>query len=623
MISRVAPTAALVAVALAMAGPAQAQAPTTTRGAYSPYEQETITRTLGVIGGKIDPSPVGKIVEKVDVFPLEVFEDRDPPPSLLNILHVTTKPYVLDRESLLRPGQRFEQTFADESARNLAALFQLSLVLVLALEGSAPGRVRVLIITKDVWSLRLNWNASVTPGGLEDLYLQPSERNFLGTHQTLFAQYEYQPESQTFGVGYSVPRLDGRRLQLDSQVNVVVNNRSGIVEGSLGGLTIQRPLFSSVTDWVWSTGVVWDDEVFRNYINAHLATYDPCGAPSCDTHIPYEYRSQRIIENAQITRSFGWEQKNDFTLGAEVNRNVDRVDEDVSGFSPSAVAEFERTQVPVSDTRVGPYVQWRSYTTNFIRVLDYDTLALQEDFRQGQDIWVRLYPVTQALGSSRNFFGTYAAAQYTAKIGGGILRGAIESTTEAQVDRLTDASVAANVHLVTPRLGIGRLVFDGSVLNRYRNYLNVQTFLGGDTRLRGFPTSSIYGKDAAAANVEFRTLPVDVFTCEIGGVVFFDSADAADGFDHLVLQHSVGFGIRALFPWLDRTVFRADVGIPVGTIAPLPSGVPVSPWSFFITFQQAIPFWSVGGTAAATGGYAPSAASGGFAPTTVGGALGQ
>jgi hypothetical protein len=68
-----------------------------------------------------------------------------------------------------------------------------------------------------------------------------------------------------------------------------------------------------------------------------------------------------------------------------------------------------------------------------------------------------------------------------------------------------------------------------------------------------------------------------------------------------------------LFPQLDRVVFRADLGFPVGTIAPLPSGVPVSPVSFFFTFQQAFPFSSVGGTVA----------SGGFAGSTVGGALGQ
>lgn len=610
---RVASTAAFVAALLATAPQARAQAPTTTRGPYSPYEQATIARALAVLGGSIDPHPGGKTVEKIDVFPIEVIEDRDPAPRLLNILHVTTRPYVLDRESLLRPGQKYEQTLADETERNLAGLPELSLVLVLALEGSAPGRVRVIIITKDVWSLRLNSNWSVTPGGLESLYLQPSETNFLGTHQTIFAQYEYQPESQSFGLGYTVPRLDGRRLELDAEENIVINRRTGSPEGSFGDVTIERPLFSSLTEWAWSTGVVWDDEVFRNYINAQLATYDPCSAPSCNSGIPYEFRARKIIENAQLTRSFGWEQKNDFSVGAEINRNAYRVEEDTSAYSPIYVAEFERTQVPVSDTRVGPYVQWRSYTTDFARVLDYETLALQEDYRLGQDLWVRVYPVTQALGSSRNFLGAYAAAQYTAKIGDGIVRGSVESTTEAEVDRLSDASVAANVHLVTPRLGFGRLVFDGSFLDRYRNYLNRQTFLGGDSRLRGFPTSSIYGKDAVAANVEFRSLPVEILSCQLGGVVFFDSADAASAFNQLVLQHSVGFGLRMLFPQLDRVVFRADLGFPVGTIAPLPSGVPVSPVSFFFTFQQAFPFSSVGGTVA----------SGGFAGSTVGGALGQ
>jgi len=85
----------------------------------------------------------------------------------------------------------------------------------------------------------------------------------------------------------------------------------------------------------------------------------------------------------------------------------------------------------VSDTRVGPFAQWRSYTTNFLRVLDFETLALQEDYRLGHDVWVRVYPVAAALGSSRTFFGTYAAAQYTLRIGrDGLARAGLESTTE-------------------------------------------------------------------------------------------------------------------------------------------------------------------------------------------------
>jgi len=69
-------------------------------------------------------------------------------------------------------------------------LHQLSLVICTATEGSAADRVRVLVITKDVWSLRLGWDISFTGGGLDSLQLVPTETNLGGTHQIAVAVYD-------------------------------------------------------------------------------------------------------------------------------------------------------------------------------------------------------------------------------------------------------------------------------------------------------------------------------------------------------------------------------------------------------------------------------------------------
>src|SRR5206468_2149301 len=102
----------------------------------------------------------------------------------------------------------------DESVRNLRALSQLSLVVAVPTQGSSSDKVRLLVITKDVWSLRLNSNFAVSSGGLEQLILQPSEINFLGTHQSASAYFELDPSAFTLGLGYRIPRLAGTRTIL-------------------------------------------------------------------------------------------------------------------------------------------------------------------------------------------------------------------------------------------------------------------------------------------------------------------------------------------------------------------------------------------------------------------------
>ncbi|MGH7295194.1 MAG: hypothetical protein ACRELB_09685, partial [Polyangiaceae bacterium] len=151
---------------------ARAQAPPAAerQQVYSPYEQQTIDEVLQDKGLRRDPAPEGKLVERIDIVPLPPFEKRDVLPRWLNVFHVTTRERVVRREVLLRQGGRYEQAVVDDTIRNLRRLPgvpQLSAVLVVAAAGSAPGSVVVVVITKDVWSLRLNWNVVADNGGLD------------------------------------------------------------------------------------------------------------------------------------------------------------------------------------------------------------------------------------------------------------------------------------------------------------------------------------------------------------------------------------------------------------------------------------------------------------------------
>jgi hypothetical protein len=184
-------------------------------------------------------------------------------------------------------------------------------------------------------------------------------------------------------------------------------------------------------------------------------------------------------------------------------------------------------------------------------------------------------------------------AQYTLGFGDGFARAAVSSSIEAQADGIADGSIDADLHFVTPSLGVGRVVLDGGVLNRYRNYLNRTSYLGGTGRLRGYPSNYYAGKDVVTYNAEFRSRPAEILSCQLGGAVFVDGGHAADGLNNLQPRHSVGAGLRILFPQLDRLVFRADIGFPLqDRTVRAPGGGEVSnprvpPFSVTVAFEQA------------------------------------
>jgi hypothetical protein len=574
---------------------------------YSPYEQETIDEVLAARHEVLDPWPEGKTVEAIDIVPLDVFERRDLLPTWLNVFHVTSRRSVIRREVLLREGTPYTQALVDDTIRNLRrapVVPQVSVVLVVPTLATDPGKVRVLVITKDVWSLRLGWNAVATAGGIEQLALQPTESNFLGSHQIVNATFLLEPSAYTLGVGYTAPNLQGSRVALVAGANVMVNRDSGTPEGSYGSLVAGQPFSSGKAEWSWDSVVAWQDAILRRYVNAGLSSFtDASGS------IRWEYRSRAFLINYEATRSLGWAVKHDFTGAVGVSR-AEYIPSfaTLSGVNPTTLADFFRTEVPVSDTRAGPSLQYHTYTTSFVRVTDFDTLALQEDYRLGHDVVLRVYPSFRALESTRDVYGLFAAAQYTWAIRDGVFRVSIQSTTEAEPSRIADASLVPRAHLATPIIGgVGRLVLDGTLLWRPYNYLQQTTTIGGDDRARGYPTNYFVGQNAYAYNVEFRTRPVEILSAEVGGVLFFDVADAANGsIGALRPYQSAGGGIRVLFPWLDREVFRADLGVPLQHPQSVSStgGGPPPPVNFVITFAQAFDTPSV---ACSTGSIGPIA----------------
>jgi hypothetical protein len=562
------------------------EAPKSVTHEYSAYENETIANALAETHREIEPNPEGKIVEGVDTVTLEVFEKRDPVPGFFNVFHWTSKHYAIERELLLKPGEPYRQVLVDETARNLRALSaQLSLVLAIPVKGSKPGTVRILLITKDVWSLRLNSSYVLTNHGLEYLFLQPSEQNVFGTHHIASLNFVLRPLSYTFGAGYRIPWIAGTRWRTTVAGAFDIDRETGRVDGTTGSVTLRYPLWSTRTPLGANISYEWAHHMVRQYTNGALALYRADKSVPNDLAVPWRYRQDYDFAHVDAVRAWGWANKIALTFGGEALRDKYTTD-DLTPYDPLSAAQFVAKKVPRSDTRVGPFAQVRLYKTDYFRVIDVDTYSLQEDFRLGYDVLLKVYPVFAALGSTRTFVGLDARAQYTFPLGDGFIRPAVLTTVETTGDHADTIFVRGLFHVVSPKTVAGRLVYDGDVLRRVRNYYNTNTTLGGSNRLRGYPTNYITEPNAVAQSIEWRSRPIDILRTQWGLVGFWDAAAGYEKSSDLQVHHSVGLGIRALFPQFDRLVIRGDVGVPVyrGT---RPSDV--SPYAFLISVEQAFP----------------------------------
>ncbi|HTQ06212.1 MAG TPA: hypothetical protein VMI54_20260 [Polyangiaceae bacterium] len=577
-----------LALALVLFGSAAAAEP----ARLTEFERQTLADSAAKLhlSPALDRNPEGKRIERVDIVVLDVFDEHDPVPDFVDVFHTTTRKVVIENELLFHEGERYYGARVEESARNLRQLDQeLSLVMIVPLAGSTPDRVRVLVIVKDVWSLRLDNNISLAGNGIQNLELTPSETNLAGFHTTVFADFTLRPDTYSFGGGALQNRILGTGLYAQGQYNVVYGRSSGAVEGSRGQFIFGDPLRNATQRWAFGTGIYWDDEMARHLLtNGRTAPYDAPSTPENDA-IPNEYRSRRYIGGYQAIRSFGLVEKYDLYFGVEVDRR-NNVHTPIAGENPAAERDFLNAWVPVSDTRASPFVQLRTHVEHYLRTSYMETLALEEDFRLGPETLLRVYPASSKLGSSRDLLGIIAGASMTWRLGDGLVRVVGQNRTEYEFEGRHDADALAQARVATPRVGFGRFHFDAFVRDRYENYLNRYFELGGDSRLRGYPSlgyaDAFKGTLAVALNAEFRTRSLDILSVRTGLVAFYDAGDATDRLRDVRLHQSTGLGLRFLIPELDRLVLRFDWAFPLN---PLP-GYRTLPGTPFIAFEQAIPF---------------------------------
>jgi hypothetical protein len=339
---------------------------------------------------------------------------------------------------------------------------------------------------------------------------------------------------------------------------------------------VYRDLIALSDKWSFLLGSAWNIEQTRIYSDATLLV--------SEQGVPLVYHTSIVRGGGQLTRSFGQTQKFMFTGGLEVNRREYEATRDPNT-SERDFSAFVQDELPVSDTRISPFVQLEHKTARFLATRDVETLSLQESFSLGQFAALRAYPALRDAGSTRNLLGTVAWLGYTWPLDTGLLRIVGNSSIEQADHARHQASAQTAFRFVSPRMGFARAVVDSALVTTYQNYLNRKLVLGGDSRPRGYQSAAFRGGSGFATTLELRTTAVNILSARVGAVAFYDVGGTGDYVKDIKLRQSVGAGVRILFPQVNRQCFRLDWGAPL-TRGP---GLPVSafPGGFFFTFGQA------------------------------------
>ena len=279
------------------------------------YERAMIQRALDLLGLALEPEAKGKRIERVEVIRLPIVEESDPWPNFVNLFHVTTREHIVRQELLFEAGQVYDEDKVRESARNLRLLPLLfSTVRIVTARGEDPRGVVVVVITKDLWSIRLNSNGNFGGGVFNFFYVTPSEQNFLGFNQQVSLHYRIDRDVQTFGQIYRVPRLFGNRLRLVESLAIRTNHRTSEVEGGWGSVLLQRPLFSVDTEWGFYVQAGFDIGIDRFYQGVD---YYRVEIPAGDAvySLPWMFRHESFSASAVVQRSFGRKYKTDLSMG--------------------------------------------------------------------------------------------------------------------------------------------------------------------------------------------------------------------------------------------------------------------------------------------------------------------
>jgi hypothetical protein len=572
-------------------GPARAAGPD-----LGPLERGSVDAALAARGLTTDPSPDGKRVGQIHVFNLDVFQPADG--GLLvwaNHFHRTTRDNQIRRESLLQPGMIYDPLLVDETLRTLRSQqpYQnarsqqpdlpsdppvTGIAAMVPVVASMPDTVDLLVVTRDVWSLRFNTGYNYQPGYLINLTTSLSENNLFGWRKQVALEYDLQPGYMMAGPNYFDPNVLGTHLRLVAAFYEIWQRKLGEIaagpnEGSSGRLRIEYPFYALANRWGGFVDAKNLSYVYRAIQGQTLGLYNPAtskcefldatAAPNPDAGCAYRLHSASIKSGLTRAVPRSWLIQR-FTVGNEFGLTRPSF----LGTFPAELRDSFAASAywPASERTSLLYAQYDAFTPRYRVYRNLDTYDLGEGMRLGPNLTLKLGRASPLLGSERAFYTFLTKASVNLDLGGGFQSIGASWESRHYSEGWLDQTIKASLYAATPMLaGVFRIVGSGLVGLMPEHVHHVPVAIGALEGIRGYPVNAFYGYDYYTAHLELRTTGAPVWSVRLGGLLFADAGHAADTWSELMVYSDVGAGVRLLIPQLNVEPIRCDWAFPMRT----------------------------------------------------------
>jgi hypothetical protein len=573
---------------------------------FSSLERASIRRSLKALGVELEPMPWGKTIGHVSVRNEDVFAESNWL-QFFNHFHITTKSQAIEREMTFSEGQVYDPELIAESARRIKDPLFTSVVAIVPIKSSTEGQVDVLVVTRDIWSLRLNSKYTIQENSLTDLQISISENNFLGRRKTVAIAMVMDQGSIAVGPLYIDKNFLGKHLDFRFRVDRILTRQSldtivrdpttgeltpvptgdpkGIQDG--GGLrtegndatvALSKPLWSLASKWGASTAFTYNNSISRSLFRTGIRSYDDPDTTAVDG-LPREYRLKAWQASASATRQWGGTLKQQIQLGYNVSSIEPSLLPNFT-MDPMLRADFVRDVFPHDEVISNPFIEYSFFLAKFKTVRNVDTFELAEDVRLGPNLTLGLAQSIKALGATANFTRPSITLGWTLPWGddgfvrlsaGGQIR--YQPSSEDSHDTI-DNTATAQIRASTPTINFFRLIGQTHFETRWHDTQNTYYSVGSESSLRGYGIGQQIGDRRFVAQLEARSEPRALWVLRWGGVLFYDGGGAATSFGEMQMLHDVGFGLRTLVPQTSRDLFRFDLAFPLVEAEGVRAGVP-------------------------------------------------
>jgi hypothetical protein len=487
----------------------------------------------------------GARIGTIRVDPRNIFDLEDPEESnsffaLANRLHVTTRPAVIERALLFKPGDRISRQVIEESERVLRANRSVYDVVIRPV-AYRDGVVDLEVITRDTWTLDVTARYSRS-GGKNTAGIGLVEYNLAGTGMQvgISRTSEVDRDGTEFLLHYGQAFDGWTALQYQE---------GRYSDGGRRAASVTRPFYA--LDTRWAAGANWDDwDQTDSIYNAgnEVAQYRHRG------------EAAEVFGGWSTGLVSGWTQR--FSAGVTMR-------DDAYGEEPGAVAP---DSLPVDHAVRGPFLRYEVIEDRFVKLKNRDLIARPEFFDKGLSASLQATRALESWGSGRSawlysasatrgftlpwqhdLFATVKAQRQVASTGSPLTQAGFALRYYGPLSPRTSFFVG----LSGDRLGEGGGAPD-------------QLLLGGDNGLRGYPLRYQSGERRALLTLEQRYY-TDWYIfrlARVGGAAFYDVGRAWGGTNQNAENggwlSDVGVGLRLSF---DRAAFgnvlHLDVAVPL------------------------------------------------------------